>query len=380
LIRTLQSDDFTAFPSAAVFGFQDKNADQMIDRIHTMNQKIYEESFQLTEGSEPLERQKTELQNQKEALIKIAEANRNQVNDLIDSLKREIRKEESKVLQIPSEQREYFNLRRENKLLNDLYTFLLNKRSEAGIAKASNLPKAQILDYADQYRVAYVGPHASNIYTTALLLGLTIPLAIILAIYLLNNKIVDPSDLEKITTIPLLGSVGYRKDLDSNLVVTGNLKSQMAEAYRSIRTNLNFMTEGKEKVKILVTSSMSGEGKTFTSINLAAIYAASGKKTVILGADLRKPKIYQDFGLTNAVGLSTYLINKGNLTEVVQQTKVPHLDLISSGPVPPNPAELIESNRMEELMQKLEKVYDVIIIDSPPLGVNAENSLCHTCV
>jgi capsular exopolysaccharide synthesis family protein len=369
LIRTLQSDEFTAFPSAAVFGFQDYNVDEMIGRIHELVEEHTETSYQLTKNSGALQRQNSVLQKQKEALIRVAKANQTQVEGLIDSLRTEIKKAENKVLQIPGEQREYFNLRRENKLLNDLYTFLLNKRSEAGIAKASNLPKAQILDFADQYRVSYIGPHPSNIYTTAIAVGLAMPLALILIIYLLNNKIVDPTDLEKITSIPLLGSVGFRKDLDNNLVVSGNLKSIVAESYRSIRTNLNFMVEGKEKIKILVTSSISGEGKTFTSINLAAIYVASGKKTVILGADLRKPKIFQDFGLSNSVGLSTYLINKGNLAEVVQKTKVENLDLISAGPIPPNPAELIESHRMGLLMKELEEQYDVIIIDSPPLGL-----------
>src|SRR5690606_6458338 len=115
--------------------------------------------------------------------------------------------------------------------------------------------------------------------------------------------------------------------------------------------------------------SISGEGKTFVSINLAGIFSASGKKTVIVGADMRKPKIFQDFKLNNEKGLSSYLINKCSLEEVLQDTKVPNLYLISSGPIPPNPAELLESKKMNELITQLQEEFDIIILDTPPLGL-----------
>lgn len=369
LIKSLKSDNFTAFPSSAVFGFDDNNVDDLIKSILDINNYIWERSFQLKEGSQPMELIKLELEEQKKSLIHTANTNKIQVERLIDSLKNIIEIEELKVLQLPSEQRRFFNLKRENKLLSDLYTYLLNKRSEASIAKASNLPKAQVLDFADLHRVSYIGPKPASIYVSSIFIGVLLPTFVILLIYLLNNKILNYSDLSKITQIPIIGTVSFKKSIDSNLVVSSNLKSIVAESYRSIRTNLNFMTEGKEKMSILVTSSISGEGKTFTSINLAAIFAASEKRTILVGADLRKPKIFQDFNLENKVGLSSVLINKASLNEAIQKTSVNHLDLIASGPIPPNPAELIESKKMDEVMQFLHKDYDIVIIDSPPLGL-----------
>ena len=144
-------------------------------------------------------------------------------------------------------------------------------------------------------------------------MGILIPIAIIMFFYFINSKIINSTDLDRLTSIPVLGALMYKKGLDNNIIVSDSLKSVTAEAFRNLRTKLNFMVVGKECTKILVTSSISGEGKTFTSINLAAIYAASGKKTILLGADLRKPKIFQDFELSNKIGLSSYLINKGDL-------------------------------------------------------------------
>jgi tyrosine-protein kinase Etk/Wzc len=369
LIKTLKQEEFTAFPSAAVFGFQDPNVDRMIGLLVAAVGEKRERAFANKVENIVLQRVESEVKSVRNDLLDVAAANRLQVMGLIDSLTRHIEQEELKVLRIPKEQREYFKLLRENKLLTDLYTFLLNKRSEASIAKASNVAKAQILDFADSYRVTFVGPKGTSIFTSAIFIGVAIPLTIILLIYVSNTKVVDLTDLNRLTNIPVLGSILHQKDMDNNIIVSNSLKSVMAEAFRNLRTKLNYMSVGNSCTKVLVTSSISGEGKTFTSINLAAIYAAAGKKTVLLGADLRKPKIFQDFKLSNEVGLSTYLIRKVSLEEVVQATNLENLDLISSGPIPPNPAELIESEVMEDLFQELESKYEVIIIDSPPLGL-----------
>lgn len=369
LIQALENEAFNSFPSSAVFGFSDPNLYQMILDLQKGIEEKRQMAFDVKANSDLIERQELKNEKNKEGLKEFAANSAKRLEALINQLKRKIILEENKVLRIPKEQRKYLTLKRENKLLSDLYTFLLNKRSEAGIAEASNVAKAQILDFANAYRVSYLGPVSSSIYGLGVFTGLAIPVAVILLLYFLNTKIVDPSDLDRLTTIPVLGSILYKKDLANNILVSDSLKSATAEAFRNIRTKLNYMVLGKGCTKVLVTSSISGEGKTFTSINLAAIYAASGKKTVLLGADLRKPKIFRDFGLSNQVGLSTYLIRKANLNEIVQTTKLENLDLIASGPIPPNPAELIESAAMQELFEQLEAKYEVIIIDSPPLGL-----------
>ena len=251
LIQTLKEGDYTAFPSTSVFGFVDLNIDKLIDQLRASIIERRATMFKHSENSVLIKKQEAEINSQKESLLEMAKMNYDEVVILIDSLKNRIEKEEQRVLQIPQEQRAYFSLKRDNKLLSDLYTYLLNKRSEASIAKASNTPNAQILDYADNYRVSYTGSNSYNTYTSAIVVGLVIPIGIIFLLYLLNNKIINPEDLKRITDIPIVGSVSHKSNLSSNIVVNDNLKSLISESFRSIRTNVNFMVSGKEKLKFL---------------------------------------------------------------------------------------------------------------------------------
>ena len=148
-----------------------------------------------------------------------------------------------------------------------------------------------------------------------------------------------------------------------------NPKSIMAESFRSVRTSLKYFAAGKEQKVILITSSVGSEGKTFTAMNLSLIIAASGKKTVLLGVDLRKPKIIADFDISNDKGVSSYLIGAEKLDGIIQNTDEKNLDIIPSGPIPPNPSELIMNKNMDLLMEELKEKYDTIIIDSPPIGL-----------
>lgn len=156
-------------------------------------------------------------------------------------------------------------------------------------------------------------------------------------------------------------SIG-NKEMESNLAVFEKPKSALAESFRAIRSSLQFIYKKQQKQgakTLMVTSSISGEGKTFCSINLATVFALSEKKTVIVGLDLRKPRIFGDFKIDNLVGIVNYLIGQKNLDEVVQNTEIPNLDVISSGPIPPNPSELLMSDAMEELINELKS--DMII-------------------
>jgi polysaccharide biosynthesis transport protein len=149
-------------------------------------------------------------------------------------------------------------------------------------------------------------------------------------------------------------------------------KSGIAEAFRSIRINMNYLAPDKEKKVVAITSSISGEGKTFCSINLASILALSGYKTILLGADLRKPKIFDDFGFNNLKGISTFLAGKAKIDEIINRAKFDNLDVMLAGPVPPNPAELLSNPRMDELMTELKLRYDYVVIDTPPIGLVAD--------
>jgi tyrosine-protein kinase Etk/Wzc len=214
---------------------------------------------------------------------------------------------EVEVNRLPQTQRQLFGIERKFKLNDAIYTFLLQKRSEAQIAKASTLPDNEIIDIARGGGQVY--PKKSLNYLISLVLGLVIPVVYILGKDYMNDKIIERQDLEKLTRLPIIGHL-IHNNKETQLVVAESPKSSISESFRSVRTNIQYLTKGKEKQTILVTSDMVGAGKTFVSINLASIFAMYDKKTLLMGFDLRKPKIYQDFGLTNTEGISSYLINK----------------------------------------------------------------------
>jgi len=205
----------------------------------------------------------------------------------------------------------------------------------------------------------------------ALLLGIILPLFVIIAIEILDNKIYTIEDIERISPIPILGVVG-ENIAENNLAVFFKPKSPVSESFRGLRSNIQFLFARtiKDKCKtVVVTPSVSGEGKTFISINIATVFALGGKKTILVGLDLRKPKIFGDFEITNKKGVVNYLIGEEKKSDIRQHTKIPNLDVITSGPVPPNPSELLIGTATDELIKSLKEEYDCFILDTPPVGL-----------
>ena len=194
-------------------------------------------------------------------------------------------------------------------------------------------------------------------------------------LFFINNSIQNAEDVSKQTQIPVIGVVGVYKD-KGELAVFEKPKSALSESFRAIRSSLQFLYK-KQHVEggktLMITSSISGEGKTFCSINIATVFALSEKKTVIVGLDLRKPKLAEEFNLSNDVGVVNYLIKQKNLKEITNSTPIPYLDVILSGPVPPNPSELIIGEVMADLIEELKKEYDYIILDTPPVGLVSDS-------
>lgn len=270
---------------------------------------------------------------------------------------------------LPEAESNYSNIFREFKLRENLYTYLLEKRAEAGIAKASNISDNSVVDYAKKGRLIF--PKKSQNYAYAVGLGFFIPFGFLLLYHYLNNKIMDQIQLKSILKIPLLGTVGY-SDKNTNLLVANHPRALASESFRSIRSALFYIASEKKCKNILVTSSIAGEGKTFISINIASAMALSGKKTCILGMDLRKPKLAEYMGVSNKNGLSSYLVDKCGEEDMLLTTEFENLFVVPSGPVPPNPAELLLKDKMKSFMEKLEREFDIIIMDSPPIGLVSE--------
>jgi capsular exopolysaccharide synthesis family protein len=284
----------------------------------------------------------------------------------MDFIERQLRAAEIQLSSLPVSERQLIAVQRNYALLENLYVFLMQKLSEAGISKASNT--SDILPVNPPVAGGAISPKPTQNYTTAFIFGLTIPFIIFVLFELINNRVQSKEDIDKMTSIPFIGGVGHN-ETKTNLTVRERPKSGVAESFRAMRSNLNYFTGNKIPQVFMVTSSISGEGKTFTTINLATVFALSGKKTLIVGADMRRPKIFEDFGCSNEKGLSTYLSGLHELEQVVQSTAIENLFLVSGGPVPPNPSELLLTDRFSEFIQATLEQFEFVIIDTPPLAL-----------
>lgn len=273
---------------------------------------------------------------------------------------------------LPATQLKLVNLNRLLKLNENIYLFLMEKRSSAAITMSSNTPDCKVIEPAMKNPLSPIAPNRKMHYLIALLLGIALPTVIFISIDFLNDTVRDKDDITSTTDIPVMGIIPNSKHIENNRIVFDQPKSALAEAFRTIRTNLTFYQQKKSSFVIMVTSTVAREGKSFCSINLAASLAASGKRTILLGFDLRKPQIHNYLNLENNAGISNYLSANASLAEVILKTSQDNLFVISSGPVPPNPAELISTPKTSELITELKGQFDYVIIDTPPIGLVAD--------
>jgi tyrosine-protein kinase Etk/Wzc len=283
------------------------------------------------------------------------------VNARINDVNREVRR-------MPLTERGLIKYQRSFDINNTVYTYLLEKKSEAGIARASRISGNRIIDYAMPSGAVAISPQKNRNILIAIILGILVPAIFIFLADFLNDKIIDKKDIVKGTTVPVIGFVGH-SDLKNEIPVFLKPGSALSESFRSIRTSLKYFLDVNKTQVISITSTISGEGKTFVAVNLAAIFAMLNKKTLVVGLDLRKPRMQRIFNSHDSLGLSNYLISECELEEIIKGTDIPNLYYINSGPIPPNPAELIESVRMKEFILRTKEIFDFIILDTPPVGI-----------
>ncbi|MGE0635317.1 MAG: GumC family protein [Bacteroidia bacterium] len=285
-----------------------------------------------------------------------------------DILQKKLSGFEKNIKQIPTIERDLVEIQRQKTIKENLYLYLLQKQEESAIALASTVADNKVIEPA-YFSDKPIKPVKKLSYLIALVLGLGLPMAGIYLKELLNDKVISKSVIEKNAKAPIIGIVGQSEEKLA-ITVHAKAKSAISEEFRSIRTNLQFMGVGVGEKVMLVTSSVSGEGKTFISVNLAVTFAISGKKTVVLEMDLRKPKLSKSFPNSNTIGISNYLIGMANIDDILTPSSVnENLYIISSGPIPPNPAELLMSDKLRELISLLREQFDFVIIDSPPIGL-----------
>jgi len=296
------------------------------------------------------------------------------IKHLISEINDRITLINSEAAELPGTESKRINIQRDFDINNTVYTYLLEKRAETGIAKASNMPDSKIIDEANILNAVQIKPTVRKNDLKALIIGLILPALIIFLLYYLNNKIIDSADVVNKTNVPIIGYVSHNSS-KIEIPVIDSPKSTLSESFRSIRTTLRYFSVESGRSVIAVTSTISSEGKTFISINLAAITATLGKKVLLIGLDLRRPRIHELLGIDNDEGLSTYLSGNCGYEDVIKETTIKNLYFASSGPVPPNPAELIEDEKMDAFIAKAKLEYDYIIIDTPPVAVVSDTFL-----
>lgn len=364
------SVDFSKLPAPSVAGIEDPNIAVNVSKLISLSTQRSELKYAVKSEKmfRDFDKSMSAIKNVLlENIITAKEALRYEFN-LING---KINQSESSIKKLPEDQQDLIKIKRKYDLNNDIYSSFLEKRSEADIVKAANVSDIRFIDPAKDVGGGLVGPKTGVNYILALFLGFLFPLLFVFGVFFVNNSIQNTEDISKLTTIPLIGVVGKKKN-DSNLSVFEKPKSALSESFRAIRSSLQFLYKKQQlngAKTLMLTSSISGEGKTFCSINIATVFAMSEKKTIIVGLDLRKPKIYEDFKVSNEIGAVNYLIGQKTLDEVIQKTHIPYLDVITSGPNPPNPAELIMSDSMTEMFALLKERYDYIILDTPPVGL-----------
>jgi capsular exopolysaccharide synthesis family protein len=377
----LAKDNAGQVPIApATMGITDPGLTKLVADLADLQGQFYSKSLG---EKNPLQSQLAQrLRNTKEALRETLNGVRRSNNMAMSEITEQIRTVNAQATALPVTERQLLGIERKYKLNDELYTFLLEKRAGAQIQKASNMPDNEVIDPSEA-DVLPVKPQKPLIYFYSLIIGIVIPFLWILIADTFNNRVREDEDINKIADIAITGHIPHSQ-LKKSTVVLDEPSSYIAEAFRSLRSRMQFLTKEVKAPVILITSSMPEEGKTFTAINLASAYSLIGKKTVLVGFDLRKPKIYADFGLGNNHGVSTWLIGKDKLEDIIMDTHFENLSIILAGPIPPNPSELTVLEKTNELIRLLKEKYECIVIDSSPIGIASDvfqlATLADTCI
>lgn len=359
-------------------GLQDANLSSVIDQYNTM---IIERKRLLNTSSESnpavinlnsgIEAMRNSVQTSVQSVLKGLEIKKSDID-------RQAKRYETRISDAPAQEKEFMTISRQQEIKASLYIMLLQKREENAITLAATANNGRIIE-APEGSIAPVMPKKPKMMLAALIIGLMIPAAIIYIRELLKFKIETPEDVERITDVSIVAEIPMSNDMsEGGIVIRENHNNVMEEMFRGLRTNLLFMVEPKDKV-IMVSSSMSGEGKSFIAGNIAVSMAFLGKKVLIAGLDIRKPGLNKIFKLTRrAEGITNYLSNPSevNLFNLIQHSDIsPNLDILPGGPVPPNPTELVARETLDKAIAMLRERYDYIILDTAPIGMITDSAI-----
>ena len=322
---------------------------------------------ELTEKNVYYAKYTKDMENVKSSIEELVNSMRAAIEIEKEDLQHRTAEAEAMLRTLPEKELKMVDIERNYRINDNYYTFFLQKLAEAEIQKASNTPDNSIMDKARTISIMN-SKDKKKTTTTYLIIGFLIPLVLIILSELLNNKIRSPKDVVKLKSFRLIGTLRHARNQNPTLV-RASPRSSYSEMLRAIRNRIEFVLRRKEKMTICVTSTESGDGKTFLSTNLAALYSMTGKKVLLIDLDLRKPNIHTKLGLENGNGMSNYLVGDCELEDIMEKNTPFSFDFLRAGTIPPNPGELVHSDKLAKLMEKLKEEYDFIVIDTSPIGL-----------
>tara|TARA_R110002050_G_scaffold289710_1_gene442576 strand:+ start:31610 stop:33970 length:2361 start_codon:yes stop_codon:yes gene_type:complete len=374
-----------------VIAYVAKNANELIPAnlglsdgaVNSNTQRFNElllERNRILQGSKSQHPLIINLDNQLSQLRRsISEGLKNLKSSLQISLRDAVNEEQkmsSKITSVPRQEREYRDIQRQQQIIETLYLYLLQKREENSIALAITVPNAKVIDMADGSNIP-VSPKKPVVYLVGIMLGGLIPFMILYILFLFDNKIHSSKDVEAVVKAPIIGEIPHSKS-KQNIVVNEKDRDHIAESFRMLRTNIYFMLSHikQDSKTIFVTSTVGAEGKTFVSLNLATALALSSKKVLLIGADVRKPKLNEYLGVDISQGLTHFLVNDSlNIKDMIKHYPEGNFDLLGSGIVPPNPSELLMNGRFDDVMAYARANYDFTIVDTAPVKMVTDTLL-----
>ena len=369
LLKYLDNNsDLKQLVAPSVVGIQDASLNALVLKLSELFNRRQVISFSAKENNPTLIMIDKELN---QVRTQLAENLKNLINNATRTINSQKERQDKITVQLnrlPQKEQQMVHIQRQYDLTNEIFTFLQQKRAETNISLAAAMPDVQVIDVARPETVGEVGLKSNIILTAGFFLGIAMPLAYLLLINFFDDTIRTQEDLEKGTKIPVLGNIMH-SITNGDLAVYDNPKSNIAESFRVLRTNLQFMLSGPEGKVISIHSTNPGEGKSFSSINLATILAMNNNKVILIGADMRKPRLHKIFKIENEHGLSNYLIGNDSIDKIIIPTMVENLSLLPSGPIPPNPAEILGKTEMKSLIDYLRNHFDFIVIDNAPTSL-----------
>lgn len=363
----IKNSNFSNLNVPASLGIQDPLLNSLVSELITAQSQRSNLIENNQEKNPLVQKLGIQIENVKKTISENIAAASKTTSISIDEMNKRIKKTEADISRLPLTQRKLGKIERKYRLNDAIYNYLLEKRAEAKITKASNLPDDVIIEPAKKVGLNPVSPNKQLNILIALFLGFSFPFGFLLLKSAVNNKFESQDDIERLSNKPVLGKILHNHYKTKNLMFEFP-KSNVAESFRALRTNLDFYVRGGQKKVIMVTSCLEHEGKTFVALNLAMSYAQLGRKTILVDFDMRKPENYFKETEKPQEGLSSYMINKIRLEQIIIKSPHEKLDYIQSGILPPNPVEIIALDKTEQLINKLKEEYDIIVLDTTPLA------------